>query len=62
MVQVPPELLHLCPWCEQEVPERDWAAHGAGLDAQRLACPHQDLEAIVAARARRARGLAGVRW
>jgi hypothetical protein len=42
------ELLHLCPWCEEEVPERAWAAHQAGRDAARLACPRQDVAAVAA--------------
>jgi hypothetical protein len=36
-----------CEHCEQEIPASRWRAHRNGLDAARLECPGQDLEAIV---------------
>ena len=57
----PAERLHLCVWCEQEVPDRDWPAHMAGRDAARLACPHQDVEAVRAAHEPRT-GLLREQW
>jgi hypothetical protein len=46
-----PAPLHLCPLCEQEIPDADWPDHETGRDANRLACPHQDVALVAASRA-----------
>ena len=38
--------MNVCPFCGEEIPEHDADAHAAGEDAERIACPHQDLAAI----------------
>ena len=39
-----------CEYCGRWIPEDDRRDHERGRDEKRLACPHQDLEEIAAAR------------
>jgi hypothetical protein len=36
-----------CPYCGESIPAAELEDHENGLDAKRLACPHQDLDEIV---------------
>jgi hypothetical protein len=38
-----------CPSCGDVIPGEDVLAHEQGVDSNRLACAHQDLEKVVAA-------------
>jgi hypothetical protein len=42
-----------CEFCGEFIPEDDRADHEQGRDAKRPACPHQDLDEIVAGNGQR---------
>jgi hypothetical protein len=51
-----------CPHCDQVVPASDRADHSAGLDRNRLDCPHQDLNLIRQNDRRRDQNWMHVKW
>jgi hypothetical protein len=42
-----------CPYCGEAIPVDEWNDHDKGKDAKRPACPHQDLDEIVAGQSQR---------